>query len=102
MTRIPTEFLSCFVLCGKMKMFFGETGEMPVRARRRKARKESDLPARRRAGTRHWRKLRRRSDICRAGISDKQSLSHRKIRCDSRRREGIYIKGEYENETDEN
>lgn len=31
-----------------------------------------------------------------------QSLSHRTIRCDSRRREGIYIKGEYKNETDKN
>ena len=93
--------MSCFVLYDKIYMFFGETGEKPVRARRRKARKGSDLPARRRAGTSHWRKLRRQSDICRAGISERQSLSHRKIRCGSRRREGIYIKGEHKNETDE-
>ncbi len=52
--------MSCFVLCGKMKMFSGETGEKPVRARRRKAITESDLPACRKAGTRHWHMLRRR------------------------------------------
>lgn len=94
--------MSCFVLCDRMKMLFGETGEKPVRARRRKAKKESDLPACRKVGTCHWRMLRRRSDFCRAGISGLQSLSHRKIRCGSRRREGINIKGEYKNETDEN
>ncbi len=93
--------MSCFVLYGRMNMLFGETGERPVRARRRKAKIESDLPICRKVGTCHWRMLRRRSDFCRAGISGKQSLLHRKIRCGSRRREEIFIKGEYKNETDE-
>ncbi len=30
------EFLPCFVVYDKIFMFFGETGEIPVRARRRK------------------------------------------------------------------
>ena len=53
----------------------GETGERPVRARRREVHKKACSDPEPHPGTRHWRNLRRRNRKYRAGISGQKSFS---------------------------